>query len=46
MVNLFLHLFIGDRSFHQQVMAAGDNGDATLGLVDEVKGKIRSLHFL
>jgi hypothetical protein len=41
-----LHLFIGGRRFYQQVMAAGDNSGVTLQTVNDVVGKIRSLHFL
>lgn len=41
-----LHLFIGGRSFYEQVMAAGDDSDATLGAVNDIAGKIRDLHFL
>ena len=41
-----LHLLIGNRNFYQQVMAAGDDGNATLGLVNEVVVKIQNLHFL
>lgn len=40
-----LHLFIGGRSFFQQVMAAGDDADATLGLVNDMRSTIESLHF-
>jgi hypothetical protein len=41
-----LHLHIAGRRFYQQVMAAGDNGGATQGAVNDVVNKIRSLHFL
>jgi hypothetical protein len=41
-----LHLFIGNRSFYQQVMAAGTDHDPTLGLVNEIVGKIQALRFL
>jgi hypothetical protein len=41
-----LHLHIGNRSFYQQVMAAGDDGNITSGAVNEVVGKVQSLKFL
>jgi hypothetical protein len=41
-----LHLFVGGRTFYQQVMAAGDDTNATQNLVNGVTGKIGSLHFL
>lgn len=40
-----LHLFIGGRDFFQQVMAAGDSAEATLGLVNDRRAKIEALHF-
>jgi hypothetical protein len=41
-----LHLHIGNRSFFQQVMAAGDERDATLRSVNDVVGRIRALQSL
>ena len=40
-----LHLFIGDRDFFQQVMAAGDQADATQELVNQQRARIEALHF-
>lgn len=41
-----LHLFIGGKSFFEQVMAGGDTHDGTLGSVNEVVKDIQHLHFL
>jgi hypothetical protein len=41
-----LHLHIGDRSFFQQVMAAGDDVNTTLTAVNEVVAKVKGLKFL
>ena len=37
-----LHLPLGDRRYYEQVMAAGDDRDATQALVNEVVGYISS----
>jgi hypothetical protein len=37
-----LHLPISGRTFYQQVMAAGDDRDATLALVNEIVADITS----
>ncbi|MEU0189151.1 hypothetical protein ABZ250_04655 [Streptomyces afghaniensis] len=41
-----LHLHIANRSFYQQVIAAGNDSDITLRVVEDIVAKIRGLHFL
>jgi hypothetical protein len=41
-----LHLHIGNRSFYQQVIAAGDNSNITLGVVEDILNKVKGLQFL